>query len=288
MRGDDGQARSGGRDRRCRRPARRRRRAGAAGTRRTDHRRGAAATRCCACGSSAGRTPGARWCSSRSTDSTRTPTTGPRDRFYRDALGALFLTQVSGDRHAPRCLGVDAELGLILMDDLGTVDSLVQPLLEGSADQARTALLAYVRRLGAMHADTAGRQREYDEIADSLQAPPKFRTTQSKRDDDLQLLAGPGGTQPAAGRPEDAPDGAGGHRRDRAGRSDRARTRRLRRPGPPRLLPRQHGLRHRPAAADRLRVHPVRPRADRRAVSADSRSPPAGAATSSPTGSPTS
>jgi hypothetical protein len=76
------------------------------------------------------------------------------------------------------------------MDDLGPVDSLVQPLLEGSADQARTALMTYVRRLGAMHADTAGRQREYDEIADSLQAPPKFRTEQSRRDDDLQLLQG--------------------------------------------------------------------------------------------------
>ena len=91
------------------------------------------------------------------------------------------------------------------MDDLGTVDSLVQPLLEGSADQARTALLTYVRRLGAMHADTAGRQREYDEIADSLQAPPKFRTAQSKRDDDLQSAPGPGGTQPPAGRPARCP-----------------------------------------------------------------------------------
>ena len=113
-----------------------------------------------------------------------------KDRFYRDALGALFLTQVSGDRHAPRCLGVDNRLGFILMDDLGPVDSLVQPLLEGSTDQARAALLSYVRRLGAMHADTAGRQDEYDEIADSLQAPPKFRTKQAKRDDDLQLLNG--------------------------------------------------------------------------------------------------
>ena len=113
-----------------------------------------------------------------------------KGRFYGDALGALFLTQVSGDSHAPRCLGVDVALGFILMDDLGTVESLVEPLLEGSADQARTALLAYVRRLGAMHADTAGRQREYDEIADSLQAPPRFRTRQSRRDDDRSLRQG--------------------------------------------------------------------------------------------------
>jgi len=89
-----------------------------------------------------------------------------KGRFYGDALGALFLTQVSGDRHAPRCLGVDVALGFILMDDLGPVESLVEPLLEGTADRARTALLTYVRRLGAMHADTAGRQAEYDEIAD--------------------------------------------------------------------------------------------------------------------------
>ena len=113
-----------------------------------------------------------------------------KNRFYGDALGALFLTQVSGDRHAPRCLGVDATLGFILMDDLGPVESLVEPLLEGSADQARTALLTYVRRLGAMHADTAGRQREYDEIADSLQAPARFRTRQSRRDDDRSLRQG--------------------------------------------------------------------------------------------------
>ena len=113
-----------------------------------------------------------------------------KGRFYGDALGALFLTQVSGDRHAPRCLGVDAGLGFILMDDLGAVESLVEPLLEGSADQARTALLTYVRRLGAMHADTAGRQRDYDEIADTLQAPPRFRTRQSRRDDDRSLRQG--------------------------------------------------------------------------------------------------
>ena len=113
-----------------------------------------------------------------------------KGRFYGDALGALFLTQVSGDRHAPRCLGVDVRLGFILMEDLGPVESLVEPLLEGSADQARTALLTYVRRLGAMHADTAGRQREYDEIADSVQAPPRFRTRQSRRDDDRSLRQG--------------------------------------------------------------------------------------------------
>ena len=113
-----------------------------------------------------------------------------KGRFYGDALGALFLTQVSGDRHAPRCLGVDVALGFILMEDLGPVESLVEPLLEGSADQARTALLTYVRRLGAMHADTAGRQKEYDDIADSLQAPPRFRTRQSRRDDDRGLHQG--------------------------------------------------------------------------------------------------
>jgi Phosphotransferase enzyme family len=113
-----------------------------------------------------------------------------KGRFYGDALGALFLTQVSGDRHAPRCLGVDVGLGFILMDDLGAVESLVEPLLEGSADRAREALLTYVRRLGAMHADTAGRQREYDEIADSMQAPPRFRTRQSRRDDDRSLRQG--------------------------------------------------------------------------------------------------
>jgi Phosphotransferase enzyme family len=113
-----------------------------------------------------------------------------KGRFFGDALGALFLTQVSGDRHAPRCLGVDVGLGFILMDDLGAVESLVEPLLEGSADRAREALLTYVRRLGAMHADTAGRQREYDEIADSMQAPPRFRTRQSRRDDDRSLRQG--------------------------------------------------------------------------------------------------
>ena len=113
-----------------------------------------------------------------------------KSRFYGDALGALFLTQVTGDRHAPRCLGVDVALGFILMADLGSVESLVEPLLEGSADSARTALLSYVRRLGAMHADTAGRQREYDEIAESLQAPARFRTRQSRRDDDRSLRQG--------------------------------------------------------------------------------------------------
>jgi len=92
-----------------------------------------------------------------------------RDRNY-DAHGAdaldtglvkEWVATAFLSRHAPGnspvFLGGDAERSLIVLEDLGAdLGTLARPLLEGPADAAEQALLAYATSLGRLHADTLG------------------------------------------------------------------------------------------------------------------------------------
>jgi hypothetical protein len=64
--------------------------------------------------------------------------------------------------------GGDASLGFIVLEDMGEHRSLVKPLLDGTAAEATTALLAYAERLGRMHADTMGQEADYQEIVRTI------------------------------------------------------------------------------------------------------------------------
>ncbi len=85
-------------------------------------------------------------------------------RFYGDWAGAQFLSQKCKELHGPRFFGGDLQAGLIVLEDLGEHHSLVQPLLEGDRPAATRAVLAFVRRLGRMHADAMGREEAFDAI----------------------------------------------------------------------------------------------------------------------------
>ena len=78
-------------------------------------------------------------------------------RFCRDWAGAQFLSAAQDHApHSPRFYGGDREVGFILLEDLGTHTSLVEPLLHGAEADAVQALLGYAARLGALHTDTIG------------------------------------------------------------------------------------------------------------------------------------
>ncbi len=86
-------------------------------------------------------------------------------RFAHDWAGIEFLTQVGGN-HAPRFYAGSLEHKFIIIEDLGLDHpSLVGPLTRASSpiniQEAKSALTAYVRRLGKMHADTAGKADQF-------------------------------------------------------------------------------------------------------------------------------
>lgn len=90
-------------------------------------------------------------------------------RLLRDWLGAEFLSAVAPGEHAPRWLGGDRELGLVILEDLGSQhESLVQPLLGSDASAGERALTALATRLGRMHAQCASRLGEYERLARAL------------------------------------------------------------------------------------------------------------------------
>lgn len=82
-------------------------------------------------------------------------------RFAHDWAGIEFLTQI-GSNHGPKYYAGSLEHKFIIIEDLGLAHpSLVGPLTRVSSvaniEEAKIALHAYVKRLGKMHADTAGK-----------------------------------------------------------------------------------------------------------------------------------
>jgi len=79
-----------------------------------------------------------------------------RSGLVKEWVATTFLTDHVGDKsHSAAFLAGDASEGLIVLEDLGAgFDSLVTPLLEGTASAAEQALTAYAASLGRLHADT--------------------------------------------------------------------------------------------------------------------------------------
>lgn len=87
-------------------------------------------------------------------------------RLVGDWAGPQFLEAITAETpHGPRFYGGDLDLGLIVLEDLGDHDSLVEPLMEGDATTAEQGLVAFAARLAAMHADTIGDAARYEAIA---------------------------------------------------------------------------------------------------------------------------
>jgi hypothetical protein len=95
----------------------------------------------------------------------------PARAFLNEWASLEFLTRLStrgGDLLAPQLYGADRAAGLLVMEDLGQGDSLVQPLLGEDRAAAEAALDAYFRTLGRLGAQTHGHDKEYWKIRDSL------------------------------------------------------------------------------------------------------------------------
>lgn len=70
---------------------------------------------------------------------------------------ALISTSSPNGDHGAALLVGDIPGGILVFEDLGDgLASLVQPLLEGSADEAEAALTLYATALARLHADTVG------------------------------------------------------------------------------------------------------------------------------------
>jgi hypothetical protein len=86
-------------------------------------------------------------------------------RFFKDWAGAQFLSELEVDPPcSPRCFGGDRELGMFVTEDLGNPRTLVEPLLNETAEAAEQALLAYSASLGRLHSATAGRSQQYADL----------------------------------------------------------------------------------------------------------------------------
>ncbi|MPZ33464.1 MAG: phosphotransferase [Rhodospirillales bacterium] len=78
--------------------------------------------------------------------------------LVKEWTAAAFLGGHAPDGlHCPALLAGDTARGLVVFEDLGAdLGSLVGPLLEGPADRAREALIAYAACIGRLHAATLG------------------------------------------------------------------------------------------------------------------------------------
>jgi hypothetical protein len=93
----------------------------------------------------------------------------PAWRLFNDWAGLQFLGHAAPSVPlAPRLYGGDRNAGLIVLEDLGTGETLDQVLLGGDAQVAAQGLVEMAALLGRMHALTIGRQPEFDRLRDSL------------------------------------------------------------------------------------------------------------------------
>ena len=75
-------------------------------------------------------------------------------------LAALEYLNEMPEPVAPRLLGADAGVGILLMEDLGPGASLADSLLTGDRSRVRADLVSYAEALGSMHAWSMGRPKD--------------------------------------------------------------------------------------------------------------------------------
>ncbi len=106
-------------------------------------------------------------------DATKTETEIEKlSRFAHDWAGIEFLTEIGCD-HAPHFYAGSIKHKFILIEDLGfSHPSLVGPLTRSSTitniQEAESALIAYVRRVGKMQVDTLGKSQQFTKILNRI------------------------------------------------------------------------------------------------------------------------
>ena len=82
---------------------------------------------------------------------------------------AYLAARAPAASHGAALLAGARQQGVLVFEDLGAdLGSLVGSLLNGGADEAERALIAYARALGRLHTDTAGRREGYVETFESI------------------------------------------------------------------------------------------------------------------------
>lgn len=91
-------------------------------------------------------------------------------RLFRDWAGLRFLAAVSGrEPLAPRLYGGDREVGLIVIEDLGTQERTPDRLLlRNDYADAERSLVEIARALGRMHARSVGQEPLFETIQSEL------------------------------------------------------------------------------------------------------------------------
>jgi hypothetical protein len=113
-------------------------------------------------------------------------------RFAHDWAGLEFLTSI-GSTHGPHFYAGSLEHKSILIEDLGLDHpSLVGPLTRKysvtNIQEAEAALIAYVRRVGKMHADTLGKANQFTSILNKIY-PQALRYNFIPEIDGLEVLS---------------------------------------------------------------------------------------------------
>lgn len=89
---------------------------------------------------------------------------GDRARGFDAELAALEFLSTMEQAVAPRLFGADLAAGILVMEDLGPGSSLADSLLAPDRRRAQADLVSYARAIGAMHAWSVSRSREYAQI----------------------------------------------------------------------------------------------------------------------------
>ena len=121
---------------------------------------------------------------------------GDRSRGFDAELAALEFLGPMESAVAPRLLGADPAAGILIMEDLGPGTSLADSLMAPDRGRAAADLISYARAIGAMHAASIGRSREYEQIrgrlaghADGAIAPDWLHAIASSKEPFLAMAA---------------------------------------------------------------------------------------------------
>jgi len=96
----------------------------------------------------------------------RRPDDHPRSglaRLHTERAALEFLTAI-GSTVAPRLLAVDDQIGLLVIEDLGTSPALDDLLVARDAAAAEHGLRAFATVLGQLHASTVGLAADYEQL----------------------------------------------------------------------------------------------------------------------------
>ena len=94
-------------------------------------------------------------------------------RFYNDWAGLEFVhTYLGSEELCPRFIGGDKEVGLVVMEDLGTDKRLDEILLGFDANAATDALMRMSLILATLHAVSRSHREQYDSIRAGIGEAP--------------------------------------------------------------------------------------------------------------------